>query len=173
MSLGRRIIKAFRRFKRNSNVNFVISQAIQRIYANIFFGAERCAKAISNKGELKENDKHDKQEVVSKLSCGASEIISKAGESGMFVKVEVKGKVLEFLEDTGATITLVSRISSKSIVDCGSLEPLNSDVVIADGTSLNLHGVQMLPFSICGRQFQCRMVVADLTVDGILGLDFL
>ena len=76
--------------------------------------------------------------MVSKLSCGASEIISKAGESGMFVNVEVNGKVLEFLVDTGATKTLLSRGSSKNIVDSGSLEPLNSDVMIADGTSLNV-----------------------------------
>jgi predicted aspartyl protease len=130
-------------------------------------------KESCTKVDAKENDKRDKQEVVSKLSCGASDMISKAGESGMFVKVEINGKVLEFLVDTGATITLVSRNSSEDIVDSGSLKPLNSDVMIADGTSLNVYGVQVLPLFIQGRQFQCKMVVADFTVDGILGLDCL
>jgi predicted aspartyl protease len=120
-----------------------------------------------------ENGKRNIQNVVSKFSCGASEMISKAGESGMFFKVEINDKVLEFLVDTGATITLVSRNSTMNIVDSGSLKQLNSDVVIADGTSLNVYGVQVLPLSIQGRQFQCKMVVADLTVDNILGLDFL
>jgi hypothetical protein len=45
--------------------------------------------------------------------------------------------------------------------------------MIADGTSLNVYGVQVLALFIHGRQFQCKMLVADLTVDGILGLGFL
>jgi predicted aspartyl protease len=42
-------------------------------------------------------------------------MINKAGESGMFVKVEINDKVLEFLVDTGATIALVSRNSSEEL----------------------------------------------------------
>jgi predicted aspartyl protease len=106
--------------------------------------------------DAKENGKRDKEDVASKLSCGASEMISKAGKSGMFVKVEINGKVLEFLVDTGATITLMSSNSSEDIVDSGSLNPLNSDVMIADGTSLNVYGVQVLLLSICGRQFHVK-----------------
>ena len=45
--------------------------------------------------------------------------------------------------------------------------------MIADGTTLKIYGMQALKFSIHNRQFQHKMVVADLTVDGILGLDFL
>jgi hypothetical protein len=44
----------------------------------------------------KENDKRDEEDVASKLSCGAPEVISKADETGMFVKVKINGKILEF-----------------------------------------------------------------------------
>ena len=46
---------------------------------------------------------------VAHLSCGTSEILNKAGESGMFVDVKIRDNVLEFLVDTGATVTLVSK----------------------------------------------------------------
>jgi hypothetical protein len=67
----------------------------------------------------------------------------------------------------------VSKNFSEDLVDSGSLKQLNSDVIIADGASLNVYGVQVLPLSIHGRQFQCKMVVADLTVGGFLWLDVL
>ena len=92
----------------------------------------------------------------------------------MFIDVEIQGKIFEFLVDTGATITLISRkVAQDHLLGEGSLEPLKSDILIADGTTLKIYGMQALKFSIHNRQFQHKMVVADLTVDGILGLDFL
>ena len=110
---------------------------------------------------------------VAHLSCGTSEILCKAGESGMFVDVKIRDNILEFLVDTGATVTLVSKSAIEKIGPITSVEPLKPEILIADGTPLKVYGTQLLEFSLQGAQFTQKIVVADLSVDGILGLDFL
>ena len=54
------------------------------------------------------------------------------------------------------------------------VEPLKPENLIADGTPLKVYGTQLLEFSLQGAQFtQKSVVVADVSVDGILALDFL
>ena len=131
-------------------------------------------KPSLNRIEADRENKNNKKEAVAKLSCGVSKVLYKAGESRMFIDVEIQGNIFEFLVDTGVTITLISRkVAQNHLVVEGSLEPLKSDILIADGTTLKIYGMQALKFSIHNRQFQHKMVVADLTVDGILCLDFL
>ena len=50
----------------------------------------------------------------------------------------------------------------------------NSTFLVANGGSLQVHGLCMLPMSIGEEVFIANVIVADLTkLDGILGMDFL
>ena len=70
--------------------------------------------------------------------------------------------------DTGATVTLVSKSAIEKIGPITSVEPLKPEILITDGTPLKVYGTQ-LEFSLQGAQFTQKIVVADLSVDGILG----
>ena len=74
---------------------------------------------------------------VAHLICGTSEILNKAGETGMFVDVKIKDNVFEFLVDTGATVTFVSKSEIEKIRPIISVEPLQPEILIADGTPLS------------------------------------
>jgi hypothetical protein len=86
MSLGKTMIEAFRRVK--------------KIFKCYFCGKpghtkKRCRYCLAQNGvpkppviqesckqvDAKDNDKRDKQDMISKLSCGALEMINKADES--------------------------------------------------------------------------------------------
>jgi predicted aspartyl protease len=116
-------------------------------------------------------DRH--QGNLTQLSCGASEAIHKAGDSGIFIEVKLGEKSLEFLVDTGATVTILSKDVLADICADRPLQQLTTDVLIADGTPLKVYGSKGVKFSIQDMVFDHTMVVADLSIDGILGLDFL
>lgn len=93
----------------------------------------KAPKSMATKPSLHriDADKENKsktKEAVAKLSCGVSEVINIASESGMFIiDVEIYGNIFEFLVDTGATITLISRkVAQDNLVSEGSLDPLKS-----------------------------------------------
>ena len=77
---------------------------------------------------------------------------------------------MEFLVDTGATVTLVSKLAIEKIGPITSDEPFKPEMLSADGTHLKVYRTQLLEFSLQGAKFTQKIVVADLNVDGILGL---
>lgn len=119
------------------------------------------------------DSKEQPQGNLTQLNCGASEAINKAGESGIFIEVGLYDKQLRFLVDTGATVTIVSKCMIADVLSDKPLSKLSTDILIADGTPLKVYGTQEVQFSIQGMLFDHTIVVADLNVDGILGLDFL
>lgn len=119
------------------------------------------------------DSKEQPQENLTQLNCGASETINKAGESGIFIEVGLYDKQLRFLVDTGATVTIVSKCMIADVLSDKPLSKLSTDILIADGTPLKVYGTQEVQFSVQGMLFDHTIVVADLNVDGILGLDFL
>ncbi|CAC5422756.1 unnamed protein product [Mytilus coruscus] len=81
-------------------------------------------------------------------------------EAGAYIDVTVHNQPTKFLIDTGATVTLVLhalffRIQKKERAD---LEPITQVIISANGTELNI---------------AVEALVADLSTDGILGLDFM
>lgn len=48
---------------------------------------------------ISKENKTEKQGAEATLSCGVSEIINKAGESGMFINVKINGNILDFMVD--------------------------------------------------------------------------
>ena len=89
--------------------------------------------------------------------------------SGMFVDAEVSGMKAKLLIDTGATISVVGpRFASGRKID-----PLEGDIYIADGSPLLVKGVTHVPLVIDDMSMDQNVVIADIGIDGILGLDFM
>lgn len=79
------------------------------------------------------------------------------------------------LVDTGATVSLLSTICYENIKRDANhaLTEVERDVLSATGSVLRVLGRTPVDFTLNGIALQQEMIVADLTVDGILGLDFL
>jgi predicted aspartyl protease len=96
-----------------------------------------------------------------------------APEAGMFIKAKVNGVITNLLIDTGATVTLISTGFFKDMNNMPTLSPSQRDILTANGESLKVAGKTNI--EIQSDTFKCLIeaVVADIKVDGILGLDFL
>ena len=112
-----------------------------------------------------------------KISLGSTEALSRAGQSGLFVKADMNGYPLNLLIDTGATMSLVGPHIYKQWYEQQAkpsvLDNLDRPILTADGSPLNVKGTTTVSFVIKGMQFQHLVVVADVGIDGIIGLDFM
>ena len=96
-------------------------------------------------------------------------------ESGLYVKALVGGMETSLLVDTGATISLLSRVLFEALLQDqsyelkGVCEPVSS----ANGTPIDVIGQTEVCVVIGESKFQQPVVIADIHVDGILGMDFL
>ncbi|CAG2193408.1 unnamed protein product [Mytilus edulis] len=94
-----------------------------------------------------------------------------ANEAGMFIEAKVNGCKAKMLIDTGATVSLISKKmfdSMKSQV----LSPMDREILTANGSPLILFGKLLIDIDLNGHVCSNIAVVADLNVDGILGIDF-
>ena len=91
----------------------------------------------------------------------------------MFIKAKVNAVITNLLIDTGATVTLISTGFIKDMSNMPTLSPSQRDILTANGESLKVAGKTII--EIQSDNFKClnEAVVADINVDGILGLDFL
>ncbi|VDI78822.1 Hypothetical predicted protein, partial [Mytilus galloprovincialis] len=90
----------------------------------------------------------------------------------MFIEAKVNGCKAKMLIDTGATVSLISKKmfdSMKSQV----LSPMDREILTANGSPLILFGKTIIDIDLNGHVCSNIAVVADLNVDGILGIDFL
>ena len=95
-----------------------------------------------------------------------------APEAGMFINAKVNGVITNLLIDTGATVTLISAGFFKDMSNMPTLSPSQGDILTANGESLKVASKTII--EIQSDNFKClnEAVVADINVDGILGLDF-
>ena len=96
-------------------------------------------------------------------------------ESGVYVTAK-KGEVdVYLLIDTGAPVSLLSKICYENMHGRYSLplEKVDRDVLSANGSSVGVHGKAYVSIMLNGTSPQPEMIVADISADGILGLDFL
>ncbi|CAC5410714.1 unnamed protein product [Mytilus coruscus] len=117
------------------------------------------------------NSRHRRME-RRKINVGAD---ASNMEAGAYIDVAVHNQPTKFLIDTGATVTLVShalfyRIQKKERPD---LEPITQVIISANGTELSLAGKGMFCIEIGQDKFIVEALVADISIDGILGLDFM
>ena len=89
-----------------------------------------------------------------------------------YLSVEVRGRLFDFLIDTGASHTMVSRKLSQAFVVPSDDLYKGITASTASGSEMQTYGRLVLPLKIEGRNYVFSPIVADIADDGILGLDF-
>ncbi|PJE78497.1 hypothetical protein CI610_02561 [invertebrate metagenome] len=114
-----------------------------------------------------------------KRSCKPSAgigISSAAQEAGLYINAEVQHTKVKLLVDTGATVTILSQESYEKIPEerRPKLKEVKKDIMAANGSELKVlgQGGFMIKPEGC-RDVYFEAVVAKISTEGILGLDFL
>ena len=94
---------------------------------------------------------------------------------GIFVSATVLGKKTPLLVDTGASVTI---LGSKFISELGEenrpkMEPVDLELVAANGNEIPLMGECEIDFHIRNLVLPQKVLVADIEFNGVLGLDFM
>jgi hypothetical protein len=100
-------------------------------------------------------------------------ILSRSQE--LYVTDKIFGMDTYLLNDTGATVSLLSKVCYGNMFGTknGLLEKIESDILSANGSPIEVCGKHSIDLVQIGTAMKHEMIVADLSVDGILGLDFL
>ena len=116
--------------------------------------------------------KQSKEEYKTK----SPENVGITGDAGIFVKASMNGFDLNILVDTGATLSLVAKLVYdrllKSNSSFESLRKVSQPVLSAKNGPLAIYGKLSIPIFICNNLYNTEVVVIELTVDAIIGLDF-
>ncbi|CAC5414320.1 unnamed protein product [Mytilus coruscus] len=94
-----------------------------------------------------------------------------ANEAGMFIEAKVNCSKAKMLIDTGATVSLISKKIFDSM-HAHVLLPMDREILTANGSPLILFGKTIIDIDLNGYVCSNIAVVADLNIDGILGIDF-
>ena len=97
---------------------------------------------------------------------------SPLGGKRWYLAVSVKGRSGEFLIDTGASHSLISRKFYSLLPDEHDNFRMRVNACTADGSRMQTFGRTFLPLSFGGREYVFSPTVAEVNDDGILGLDF-
>ena len=93
--------------------------------------------------------------------------------AGMYAKGQVEGHNVECLVDTGATLTLISKSVWDLIKDIHQLTEVQTPLLSASGNNLTVHGCTDLVFKLAGKAYPTKVVVADLNISVVIGIDFM
>ena len=97
------------------------------------------------------------------------DVATQTGQSGLFVQAFVNNRSAKLLMDTGATLSIVA----PHVVPDIKVDDYVPYIFLADGSPLKIKGTTTLSITIDGVTMQEKVVVAEIAVDGILGLDFM
>lgn len=89
-----------------------------------------------------------------------------------YVSVTVKGRSAEFLIDTGASHSMVSKRFYDLMSDGQDNLISRVNAHSADGSRMQTFGRTFVQVSIAGNEFIFSPTISDLSDDGIIGLDF-
>ena len=99
------------------------------------------------------------------------------GDAGIFVKSSINGFDLNILVDTGATLSLVAKRVYDRLLETNSsfenLREVSQPVLSAKNDPLTIYGKLNVLIFIGNNLYNTEVVVTELTVDAIIGLDFL
>ena len=104
-----------------------------------------------------------------------SRIVHSIKESGAYVTAKIFGMDAYLLIDTGATVSLLSKVCYRNMFGTkhSSFEKVESNVLSANGSPVDVYGKTSIDLVLNGTTMSHEMIIADLSVDGIFGLDFL
>ena len=103
----------------------------------------------------------------------AKHVASASG--GLYAECKINNIITECLIDTGATLSILSLKAWDVISQSSSneLKKFSMQVFTASGSQIEVKGKATVIIEICGVQCVTEIVVADIDMDAILGLDFL
>lgn len=95
--------------------------------------------------------------------------------SGLYAECRVNDIVTDCLIDTGATLSILSLRAWDIINQSGNnqLEAFKSQVFTASGNPVKIKGSVSVIIELGGVRSVTKLIVADIDIDAILGLDFL
>ncbi|KAK3098374.1 hypothetical protein FSP39_018923 [Pinctada imbricata] len=164
---------------RPRNLNDAVRHAVE---LEAYFKAE--GKLLESKSHVLDlhcaEDNQSQASAISESSKDNTQIqsaladISKSLEQ-MSVKITVLiGAVsFTFLIDTGASLSILSKQVYDRIKNDQPLELIKKHVVAANADPLKVYGRTKIRMKIGRNTYETTVVVADLTSDGVLGLDFM
>ena len=126
---------------------------------------KRKANGISGQMRNKQDNRTRNNEDQSG-SIGVSKI---ANEAGMLIKAKVNGLNANMLVDRGATVAIIKMFESMA---SPVMTEMTREIITASGSKLNVLGKTIIDIDINGYVCSNVVIVADINVDGILGLDF-
>ncbi|CAC5376669.1 unnamed protein product [Mytilus coruscus] len=96
-------------------------------------------------------------------------------ETGAYIDLVIGNIKSSFLVDTGATVTLISKKLFNNLrkEEMPKLNQVVQTIMSANGTELNVAGKGEFHIWIEQKEYLSEAVVADLAIEGIIGLDFL
>ena len=97
---------------------------------------------------------------------------SPLGGKRWYLAVTVKGRTAEFLVDTGASHSIISRRFYSSLPGTHDDFKLKVNACTADGSRMQTYGRTVLPIGIGGGEYVFSPTITDISDDGIIGLDF-
>ena len=122
------------------------------------------------------NREHDKNDVYN-LDERVGHIGSKTGkwDNGLYVTAFMKTVPVQFLVDSGSTLTLMSYNSLMKMCTDKELKLQKSDCQIKDanGKNLKTYGTAQMKILFCDTIFEHNVLICDILPEGILGQYFL
>ena len=100
---------------------------------------------------------------------------SEGTEDGLYVDGVVEGMAVRFLVDTGASVTMLKSSIYEELPDAKRI-PLEGEdrrMLLADGSTLPFTGRGKFAIGVGPSSAVHEVLLADIEVDGILGMDFL
>ena len=122
------------------------------------------------------NEKQDRTQKVN--PSNSSNKVGVVGDAGMLIEASICGLGICMLVDTGATLSVLrkeifDKISSKTTTLNSLEKKVGHPVLSANSEPLKVYGKLDLPITIDKLIYDSTVAVADISVDAILGLDFL
>ena len=95
--------------------------------------------------------------------------------SGLYIDCKINSIPTECLIDTGATLSIISIKAWDIISQNSSMTPqtFKSGIYTASGSPVDVKGKISVMVEVGGIKYVTEMVVADIDIDDILGLEFL
>ena len=100
-------------------------------------------------------------------------LVALNGEKGLYVIGEIEKQPVKFLIDTGASISLISTSLFEKLQEVRKFEQYEYDVYQADGQKMEIWGKLEAEITMGPLRVMHELVIADLQVDAILGMDYL
>ena len=103
------------------------------------------------------------------------DITDDLGESSLYITAWINDKPIECLIDSGASISVINfkEYQSRKSALLKPLSRCRRPICIANGQTVEAPGIAHLPLGIDDTQFEVPLVIADIAVPVILGMDFI